>query len=275
MESYIIGISGSPRKANTESLVREALTAAEDIAGTKTRLISLADYDLRPCESCLQCMGHVKGSTEREICYSHGDADPIIKEMLSADGIIMGTPVYTWNVSGKLKCLMEKCAPLCPFPMTEISYRLRNKVLGAIAVAGGIWEGQELAVQAIWRWGLSLGMTVAGAVTTEPLPTSCISAGMASGTFASSVFAQDSTSPDSNQALGRYQYNSCINLGRNVAYLAMVMKKGIAELEKSGVPAPEIMSCKRVPQEPAPGSYLDRLVKSGRMKPARRADRDF
>jgi multimeric flavodoxin WrbA len=275
MGSYIIGISGSPRKANTEYLVSEALAAAGDMAGTRTRLISLADHDLRPCESCLQCMGHVKGSTESHICCNHGDADPIIREMMIADGIIMGTPVYTWNVSGRLKCLMEKCTPLCPFPMTEISYRLSNKVLGAIAVAGGIWEGQELAVQAIWRWGLSLGMTAAGAITTEPLPTSCISAGMASGTFSSSVFAEDSTSPDSNQTLRRYQINSCKNLGRNVAYLARVMKTGIAELEKSGVPAPEITGCKRAPQEPAPGSHLDRLVKSGRMKPARRADRDF
>lgn len=266
MEAYILGISGSPRHANTERLVAEALQAAREIGEVQTKLISLADYDLKPCDSCGLCMGHIKGATEDEICYKHKDVDPIIKEMLRADGIIIGSPVYTWNVSARLKCLLEKCAPLCPYPLTEISYRLRNKVLGVIAVAGGIWEGQELVVQTVWRWGLSLGMIVVGAVTTEHLPTGCLAAGIASNAFSSSQFALDSTSREKNPVLGRPQVTSCRNLGRNVAFVSKVVKKGVEALEEAGVKMPEVVSYRRFPEKPLAGSYVEKLVKDGKIK---------
>ncbi len=266
MEVSILGISGSPRHANTELLVKESLTAAASLGGVKTKLISLADYELKPCDSCELCMGHMKGATEDEICYSHHDADPIIKEMLQADGIIIGSPVYTWNVSARLKCLLEKCCSLCPATLTEISYRLRNKVLGGIAVAGGIWEGQETTVQTLWRWGLSLGMVVVGAVSTEPFPTSSLAAGMASGAFSRSVMALDSTSREKNSVLGRGQTVACRNLGRNVAFVAMAIKQGTQGLEQAGVKIPEIVTFRRSLDKPAPGSYLERLVNEGKVK---------
>ncbi len=266
MESYILGISGSPRHANTERLVGEALKAAVEIGDVRTKLISLADYDLKPCDGCGLCMGHIKGATEDEICYKHKDADPIIKEMLRADGIIIGSPVYTWNVSARLKCLLEKCAPLCPYPLTEISYRLRNKVLGAIATAGGIWEGQELVAQTVWRWGLSLGMIVVGAVTTEPLPTGCLVAGMASSAFSLSAFGVDTTSREKNPVLGRAQVTSTRNLGRNVAFVSKAVKKGIEALKEAGVKMPEVVTYRRFPEKPLAGSYLERLVKEGKIK---------
>ena len=266
MESYILGISGSPRHGNTERLVAEALQAAGEIGGVQTRLIPLADYDLRPCDGCGLCMGHIKGATEDEICYKHKDADPIVKEMMRADGIIIGSPVYTWNVSGRMKCLLEKCAPLCPYPLTEISYRLRNKVLGAIAVAGGIWEGQELVAQTIWRWGLSLGMIVVGAVSTEPLPTSCLVAGMASGAFSASQFALDNVSREKNPVLGKSQMTSSRNLGRNVAFVARAVKKGTEALDEAGVKMPEVVTYRRFLAKPLAGSYLEKLVKDGKIK---------
>ncbi len=266
MDVNILGISGSPRHANTEQLVKESLNAARELGEVHTNLISLADYDLQPCDGCGLCMGHIKGATEEEICYNHKDADPIIKEMLQSDGIIIGSPVYAWNVSARLKCLLEKCSPLCPYPLTEISYRLRNKVLGAIAVAGGIWEGQEIVAQTIWRWGLSLGMIVAGAVSTEHFPTSCLVAGMASGAFSSSVSALDSTSRDMNPVLGTSQMASTRNLGRNVAFIAKIMKAGTEKLQETGSRMPEVVTYKRFLEKPSPGSYVEKLVEDGRIK---------
>ncbi|MDP2718769.1 MAG: flavodoxin family protein [Dehalococcoidia bacterium] len=265
MEINILGISGSPRHANTERLVEESLKAAGELNGVKTKLISLADYDLQPCDGCGLCRGDVKGSTEDVVCYNHQDADPIIKEIMKADGLIIGSPVYTWNVSARLKCLLEKCAPLCPYPMTEISYRLRNKVLGAIAVAGGIWEGQEVVTQTLWRWGLSLGMIIAGATSTEYLPTSCLVAGMASGAFSPSVSAFDSVSRDVNPVLGRAQMTSTRNLGRNVATISRIVKYGLKGLEDSGEKIPGIATYRRSMEKPAPGSYLERMVKEGKI----------
>ncbi|MBI4330800.1 MAG: flavodoxin family protein [Chloroflexi bacterium] len=266
MEVNILGISGSPRHANTEILVKETLNAARELGGVQTKLISLADYDLRPCDGCELCMGHVRGATENQICYNHGDVDPIIKEMLAADGIIIGSPVYTWNVSARLKCLLEKCAALCPAPLTEISYRLRNKVLGVVATAGGIWEGQELVVQTVWRWGLSLGMIVVGAVSTEAFPAGSLVAGIGSGAYSPSVFSKDSVSREKNPVLGRPQIASCRNLGRNVATVARVVGAGLRSLDQAGQSIPPVVTYRRFPEKPAPGSYLEKLVQAGRIK---------
>ncbi|MDP3947090.1 MAG: flavodoxin family protein, partial [bacterium] len=230
---YILGISGSPRHGNTEILVKEALEAAQGLTGVSTEYVSLADYELKPCESCGLCFGFVKGATEEVICYQHQDADPIIKKMLKAHGIVMGSPVYTWDVSARLKCLMEKCAPLCPGPATSISYRFRHKVVGAIAVAAGLIEGQESVAHTIWRWAMALGMIPAAAVATldDPFPGSSLLGGLASTSHSHNLLSPSAVSAEVTRTnpplLGIQNMKSARNLGRNVAHLARVITNGL------------------------------------------------
>ena len=50
MEITVLGICGSPIKGgNTEVFLKESLKAAEATDGVKTKLISLADKDIRDC----------------------------------------------------------------------------------------------------------------------------------------------------------------------------------------------------------------------------------
>ena len=59
---------------------------------------------------------------------------------------------------------------------------------------------------------------------------------------------------------------ACRNLGRNVALVSKIVKKGIEELERAGVGIPEIATFKKVREKPSPGSYLEKLVKEGKIK---------
>ena len=119
----VLGIVCSPRKGgNTEILVQEALAGARD-SGAKTELLTVRDKDIKPCDGCLSC----KKTGE---CHIKDDMQLVYEKMLNADGIVIGTPVYFWSISGQAKVLLDRTHAL-RFP----HLKLANKVAGAIAVA--------------------------------------------------------------------------------------------------------------------------------------------
>lgn len=119
----VLGIVCSPRKGgNTEILVQEALAGARD-SGAKTELLTVRDKDIKPCDGCLSC----KKTGE---CHIKDDMQLVYEKMLNADGIVIGTPVYFWSISGQAKVLIDRTYAL-RFP----HLKLANKVAGAIAVA--------------------------------------------------------------------------------------------------------------------------------------------
>jgi multimeric flavodoxin WrbA len=119
----VIGISGSPRKqGNTEILLGEALSSAQDM-GANTELISLSGLDIRPCDACQSCV-------KTNVCHIKDDMQPIYEKMIAADGIILGTPVYTWFMTGQMKTMLDRTHLL----RSENGNRFANKVGGAVIV---------------------------------------------------------------------------------------------------------------------------------------------
>lgn len=98
----VIGINGSSRKdGNTAIIIRKVFDELnkEDI---ETELIQLADYDIQPCRGCFACKG-------RDNCVFAKDGfAEIFKRMVEADGIILGSPVYSADVSAKMKAFLER-----------------------------------------------------------------------------------------------------------------------------------------------------------------------
>ncbi len=130
----IVGIVCSPRVGgNTEILVKEALTSARD-AGSYTQLISLAGKQIQPCEHCGAC--YAAG-----VCSLEDDMQAIYPPLLSADGIILGSPVYFWSVTAQAKLVMDRT-----YALRYPTYRLEGKVGGAIVVAGRRGQVQALTL---------------------------------------------------------------------------------------------------------------------------------
>ncbi len=123
----VLGISGSPRKGNTEILVKKALDVCE-AEGLKTKIVSLADDT---------------------------NMDEILKDMSDARAIIIGSPTYFANVPAKLKDLMDKTIIL-----RRQGRKLKNKIGGAIAVGGSRNGGQEYVILAIHNFMLIHEMLV-------------------------------------------------------------------------------------------------------------------
>jgi len=116
----VLGIACSPRQhGNTEILVEEALSGARE---AETELLTLADKEIKPCDSCFACLKTGK-------CHIDDDMQPIYGKLLDADGIIFGTPVYFWSMTAQAKALIDRTIAL-RYPRLKLA----SKVGGIIAV---------------------------------------------------------------------------------------------------------------------------------------------
>jgi len=132
----IIGINGSPRTdGNTSYLVETALKSAETL-GAEIEIINLGSADIEPCVACDIC----KATGE---CAIYDDMREINEKLMKSDGIIVGSPVYFGSVTAQLKMLIDRTRPL------RGSFKLKNKVSGAIAVGGSRNGGQESTISVI------------------------------------------------------------------------------------------------------------------------------
>lgn len=118
-------------------------------AGIETQRISLRDYTIRPCNACEICY------TKSWKCPIKDDATQVMKKMVAADGILIGSSVFGADVTAQLKALLDRSV------ITYINQDLRNKVGGAITVGGGSHGGQEYAIIQLLSFFAFQGMIVA------------------------------------------------------------------------------------------------------------------
>lgn len=111
----IIAISGSPRKhGNTATLLEHALegAAAAVPAGQEahTRLVHLYDLHYTGCRSCFACKR--LGGPSYGRCAVRDDLAPVLEDIAHADALILGSPLYFGDVSGQMRCFLERlCFP--------------------------------------------------------------------------------------------------------------------------------------------------------------------
>ena len=97
----ILAIVGSPRsKGNTDYLVDQALEEAVKV-GTETEKIVLSQYKVNPC------LGH-DDCASFESCPQKDDAGWILDKFREADGVMLATPVYYYNVSAQMKAFIDR-----------------------------------------------------------------------------------------------------------------------------------------------------------------------
>lgn len=98
----VIGINASPRKkGNTATLVGTVLRAAEQ-KGAEVRLVNLRELQMNPCIHCDGC------KKELGTCVQKDDLSPLLQDLMAADAIVLGTPVYWWHLPAQTKMLTDR-----------------------------------------------------------------------------------------------------------------------------------------------------------------------
>jgi multimeric flavodoxin WrbA len=122
----ILAISCSPRRnGNTVAMLSETLNAAA-AEGASVALYSVAGKDIQPCDGCWSC-----AKTGR--CKKEDETALLLEEMLAADGIVFGVPVYFHGMSAQAKAIIDRTISL-----NSPERRLANKVCGVVASAGSL-----------------------------------------------------------------------------------------------------------------------------------------
>ena len=146
----IVGIAGSLRsKSNTLHYVEHALNVLAD-KGYGTELISLRGTEIKPCNGCYDCV-------KKGYCTIENDEfAAILAKMKTAEGLILGSPVYLSSVVPQMMSLLARA--------TFVAYWndkfFTGKVGGPITVARR--AGHNLAFSQLLLWFFINGVTVPG-----------------------------------------------------------------------------------------------------------------
>ncbi|RLE70293.1 MAG: flavodoxin family protein [Thermoprotei archaeon] len=150
----VLGVNGSPREyGNTYRLLRVALEGARS-EGARVEIRHLHRMRIEPCKGCVS-------DDERSCrypCIIDDDMKRLYDELLEADGLIIATPVYWYNVSGHVKNFIDRLTALENMIHFEGRSWLEGKVAGFIAVGNDV--GALAVIQGLMAVMNSMGMLV-------------------------------------------------------------------------------------------------------------------
>ena len=97
----VLVISASPRKGGNSDLLCDQFAKGAREAGHEVEKIRLAEKKVGYCTGCYACQKLHK-------CVQQDDANELVEKMLSADSIVLATPVYFYSMDAQLKALIDR-----------------------------------------------------------------------------------------------------------------------------------------------------------------------
>jgi multimeric flavodoxin WrbA len=122
----ILGVSCSPRKKGSTMAMLEKALAGAKADGAEVELYSVAGKNIQPCDGCWGCIKTGK-------CHIKDDMQELYEKLVTADGIIFGTPIYFWGMTAQAKAVMDRTISL-----NQPGRNTNNKVCGVVASCGSL-----------------------------------------------------------------------------------------------------------------------------------------
>ncbi|CUO83919.1 flavodoxin family protein [Clostridium disporicum] len=110
MSKKVLILSSSPRKGGNSDLLCDEFMKGAQESGNYVEKIFIAQKNINYCRGCGVCNSIHK-------CVQNDDMAEILDKMVSADVIVLATPVYFYSMDGQLKTLIDRTVPR----YTEIS----------------------------------------------------------------------------------------------------------------------------------------------------------
>jgi multimeric flavodoxin WrbA len=158
----IVGVGGSPRKGgNSDLLIKEILKGAKSY-GAVTEEVQLRDYQFQTCIGCEKC---------RKVNECTGLLDGmqlIYPKIREADGIILVSPIHTYNMTAIMKAFIDRLYCLYYFGkerpgywVSKLADKDRKAIIGAVGEQSDREEGgMDLTLETMRRSVVALGYEV-------------------------------------------------------------------------------------------------------------------
>ena len=143
----ILAICGGMREeSNTNKLVKKVAEAS----GCDYDLVDMGKIEIKPCTGCTQCMMN-DGK-----CPIEDDMQDLYEKLMETDGIILGSPTYYMNVSGAVKCFIDRslalyCRGVGPQYDPEMPFMGQRPLAGkpGVVVTTVAGAGHEQAIEVL------------------------------------------------------------------------------------------------------------------------------
>lgn len=116
----VLLINGSPHNNGTTFTALSAVAKSLNDNGIDTEIITVGDKDVSGCNVCCACVKIGK-------CIKDDIVNVIIEKIQSADGVVIGSPVYYASLNGTLKAILDR--------VFFAKKSFANKPAAAVAVA--------------------------------------------------------------------------------------------------------------------------------------------
>ena len=101
----VVAFNGSSRKDGNTAILLNTVLAELEKEGMETELVQLAGSPLQGCIACFKCFEN----KDKRCAVTKDKLNEYLEKMISADGIVLGTPVYYADASATIKALIERC----------------------------------------------------------------------------------------------------------------------------------------------------------------------
>lgn len=189
----VLGINSSARKGGNTAILINKVFEELNKEGIETEMIQFAGSIIEPCKACWACGG------QNNCVHKNDMFREVYDKMLEADGILLGSPVYSANISANMQAFLERTAVVGD--MNRDGKTMKHKVGAAVAAArrGGAMQ----AVDAMNHFFLNHEMFVAGS------------------TYWNMAYGQMPGDVEKDQE----GLDNMANLGKNMAYLLKALEE--------------------------------------------------
>ncbi|WP_303238256.1 flavodoxin family protein [uncultured Bilophila sp.] len=158
----VIGINGSARKDGNTALILRVVFEALEAEGIETELVQLHGRRIDGCKGCFACKG--KG----ECVFAKDDFNECFAQMLAADGIVLGSPVYSADVTSGMKALLERAGVVVAVNPGLFRHKVGASVaavrrgggLAAVDTMNHFFLNKEVIVAGSTYWNMVYGRDV-------------------------------------------------------------------------------------------------------------------
>ena len=160
----VLVIMGSPRKGNTERIVKEIENEVKKLGDVAFSFVDLRDSHLELCRGCHVCF--FKGETS---CPLKDDRAIIEEQLLQADGVIFASPNYVSNVPALFKNFIDRFAYAGHRPRF---FHQRAMAIVTSAGPGGLSEACKYISASLGAFGFRFVHTAGFLQPPFPIPVS-------------------------------------------------------------------------------------------------------
>ena len=152
----VLAINGSARKDGNTALLINAVFEQLNKEGIETEMVQLSGKIMEPCKACWACSG------KKNCVHKKDQFQEIFEKMTQADGIILGSPVYTANMSANMQALLERASVVTDMNRSENLFAHKAGTAVTAARRGGALSALDSMNHFFMLQNIATG-------TTEPL----------------------------------------------------------------------------------------------------------